>query len=58
MGDDVVAFAVFTLICSAFLAGLMFNYTRRINRLRSTVSALTTLTELVPQPVPVRSKKS
>ncbi|MGX7741061.1 hypothetical protein [Rhodopseudomonas parapalustris] len=54
MGDDVVAFAVFTLICSAFLAGLMLTYTRRINRLRNTVSALT---ELVPQPVPVRSKK-
>ncbi|WP_202907665.1 hypothetical protein [Rhodopseudomonas palustris] len=57
MGDDVVAFAVFTLICSAFLAGLMLTYTRRIARLRSLVTRMSAVNDLVPQPVPVRSKK-
>jgi Na+-translocating ferredoxin:NAD+ oxidoreductase RnfG subunit len=57
MGDDVVTFAVFTLICSAFLAGLMLHYNRRVNRLRNLVTRMSAVNDLVPQPVPVRSDK-
>lgn len=40
MNDEIVVFAVFTLICSAFLGHLIMAYSRRINRLRHAVSTL------------------
>lgn len=49
MDHDVVAFSAFTLACAAVLAGLMFDYTRRVHRLRTAVAAMGRVVERVEQ---------
>ncbi|MBI5128294.1 MAG: hypothetical protein HZA66_02520 [Rhodopseudomonas palustris] len=54
MTDELTAFLMFTMLCSAFLIGLMVQYLRRLNRLRATVRVFSQVNDMVPQRVPAR----
>ncbi|WP_322517601.1 hypothetical protein SR870_08830 [Rhodopseudomonas palustris] len=47
--EEVTAFLIFVLACSAFLIGLMMHYARRLGRLRASVSMLGRVDDMVPQ---------
>ncbi|MGP9811328.1 hypothetical protein ACTZWT_07430 [Rhodopseudomonas sp. NSM] len=57
MTDEVTAFLIFILACSAFLIGLMAHYARRINRLRAMVDGFSRVHDLVPQRAPAPRKR-
>jgi len=49
MANEIVAFSVFMLACSAFLIGLMLQYARRVHRLRRMVAAMSPVNEMAAQ---------